>query len=151
MDDQLQPPSGMIAGSRHLYPVRVHFEDTDLSGIAYHANYLKWCERARSDMLRVLGIDQRAAHEAGEGYYAVSEAHVKWRRPARFEDVLTVESRALELRAASARILQRVFRAGELLAEIEIVAAFLSAEGRPKRQPDDWRRAFETFIEKDSE
>ncbi|GGD45282.1 YbgC/FadM family acyl-CoA thioesterase [Erythrobacter arachoides] len=149
MQPDLQPPSGRIAGSRHYFPVRVHFEDTDLSGIAYHANYLKWCERARSDLLRLLGIDQRAAHEAGEGYYAVSEANVKWRRPARFEDVLTVESRALELRAASARLLQRVFRGEDLLAEITIVAAFLSADGRPRRQPEIWRRAFETFIEKD--
>ena len=49
-------------GPCHYYPARVHFEDTDLSGIAYHANYLKWCERARSDLLRLLGIDQRAAH-----------------------------------------------------------------------------------------
>ena len=62
-------PSGALLGARHLYPVRVHYEDTDLSGMVYHANYLRWFERARSDMLRLLGIDQRAAHEAGEGAY----------------------------------------------------------------------------------
>lgn len=149
MDPQLQSLSGTIAGSRHILPVRVYFEDTDLSGIAYHANYLKWCERARSDMLRLLGIDQRAAHEAGEGYYAVSEAHVQWRRPARFEDILRVESRAVEVRAASSRILQKIYRGDELLAEVVITAAFLSAEGRPQRQPSAWRAAFQTFLEKD--
>lgn len=149
MNDHLQPPSGTIEGSRHLYPVRVHFEDTDLSGIAYHANYLKWCERARSDVLRLLGIDQRAALEAGEGYYAVSEAQVKWRRPAKFEDVLVVETSVLALRAASARMLQRISRGTELLAEVEIVAAFLSSDGRPQRQPKAWREAFETMIRKD--
>lgn len=151
METHLQPPSGRFEGSRHLYPVRVFFEDTDLSGIAYHANYLKWCERARSDMLRLLGIDQRAAFEAGAGHYAVSEAHIRWRRPAKFEDVLTVVSRALELRAASARLLQRVLRGEELLAEVEIVAAFVTPEGRPQRQPAAWRHAFETLIAKEPE
>ena len=146
MDTQLQPPSGKIQGSRHLYPVRVFFEDTDLSGIAYHANYLKWCERARSDILRLLGIDQRAAHGAGEGYYAVSEAHIKWRRPALFEDVLRVETTCSQVRAASAHMEQRIYRDDELLAEVDIVAAFLSSDGRPKRQPPEWRAAFEKFV-----
>tara|TARA_B100001057_G_C22229056_1_gene711288 strand:- start:96 stop:539 length:444 start_codon:yes stop_codon:yes gene_type:complete len=145
----LQPPSGKIEGAMHLYPVRVFFEDTDLSGIAYHANYLKWCERARSDLLRVLGIDQRAAFEAGEGVYAVSEAQIKWRRPARLDDALIVQTRALELRAASARMEQRVLRGEELLAQVDIVAAFVTPEGRPRRQPEEWRRAFERFALKD--
>jgi len=147
----LQPPSGKIEGSRHFYPVRVYFEDTDLSGIAYHANYLKWCERARSDLLRVLGINQRAAFEAGEGVYAVSEAQIKWRRPARLDDELVVETRALDLRAASARMEQRVMRGEELLAQVDIVAAFVTPEGRPRRQPDAWRRLFEQFVTKDEE
>lgn len=151
MSDQLHPPSGHIAGHRHLYPVRVFFEDTDLSGIAYHANYLKWAERARSDLLRVLGINQRATMEAGGGYYAVSEANIKWKRPAGLDDVLTVETTCTQLRAASAHMLQRVMRGTELLAEIEITAAFLSPEGRPQRQPAAWREAFETFIQKDPE
>ncbi|MEL1251213.1 YbgC/FadM family acyl-CoA thioesterase [Aurantiacibacter gilvus] len=149
MEEQLQPPSGKIQGSRHLYPVRVFFEDTDLSGIAYHANYLKWCERARSDILRLLGIDQRAAHEAGEGFYAVSEAQIKWRRPARFEDELLVETRASQIRAASAHMSQKILRGGELLAEVDIVAAFLGPDGRPRRQPEAWRAAFQTFAEKE--
>lgn len=151
MEEQLQPPSGLIDGSRHLYPVRVFFEDTDLSGIAYHANYLKWCERARSDLLRVLGIDQGDAMRAGEGYYAVSEAAIKWRRPAKLDDVLRVETTCTQLRAASAHMEQRVFRDTELLCEIDIVAAFLASDGRPKRQPVAWREAFERFATKESE
>ncbi|APE28019.1 4-hydroxybenzoyl-CoA thioesterase family active site [Aurantiacibacter gangjinensis] len=129
--------------------MRVFFEDTDLSGIVYHANYLKYCERARSDLLRCLGVDQRAAQEAGEGVYAVSEAQIKWQRPAKLDDVLTVVTRAVELRAASARMEQRVMRGDDLLASIDIVAAFISPEGRPKRQPAAWREAFETFVVKD--
>ena len=151
MDAHIEPPSGKIQGSRHLYPVRVFFEDTDLSGIAYHANYLKWCERARSDILRLLGIDQRAAHAAGEGYYTVSEANIKWRRPALFEDVLRVETTCSQVRAASAHMQQRIYRESELLAEVDIVAAFLSPHGRPKRQPPEWREAFETFVSGNSE
>jgi len=147
----LQPPSGKIEGATHYYPVRVFFEDTDLSGIAYHANYLKWCERARSDLLRVLGINQREAFEAGEGVYAVSEAQIKWRRPAKLDDEMVVETRALELRAASARMEQKVMRGEELLAQVDIVAAFVTPEGRPRRQPDEWRRAFEEFAVKDEQ
>ena len=150
MEPQLKPPSGKIDGSRHLYPVRVFFEDTDLSGLAYHANYLKWCERARSDILRLLGIDQRAANEAGEGFYAVSEASIKWRRPAKLDDVLTVETTCSQVRAASCVMRQLVWRGTELLCEIDIVAAFLSSEGRPQRQPPEWRQAFETFLAKES-
>lgn len=147
----MQPPSGKIEGSRHLYPVRVYFEDTDLSGIAYHANYLKWCERARSDLLRVLGINQRAAFEAGEGVYAVSEAQIKWHRPAKLDDDLVVETRAVDLRAASARMEQRVLRGEELLAQVDIVAAFVTPQGRPRRQPEEWRRLFQRFVMKDEE
>ena len=147
----MQPPSGTIEGATHYYPVRVFFEDTDLSGIAYHANYLKWCERARSDLLRVLGINQREAFEAGEGVYAVSEAQIKWRRPAKLDDELIVETRAVELRAASARMEQKVMRGEELLAQVDIVAAFVTPEGRPRRQPEEWRRAFEQFVTKDDQ
>ena len=73
MEHPPSPPDGVIDGARHLYAVRVYYEDTDLSGVTYHANYLRWFERARSDLLRRLKIDQRTAIEAGEGAYAVSE------------------------------------------------------------------------------
>ena len=149
MDAQLHHTTGRIEGTVHLYPVRVFFEDTDLSGIAYHANYLKWCERARSDLLRVMGVDQRAAMGAGEGYYAVSEAHIRWRRPAKFEDLLVVKTSAREIRAASSVMRQEIWRDDELLAEVDVTAAFLSANGRPKRQPPQWRAAFESFVQKD--
>ena len=87
-----QPASGLFQGSLHLFPVRVYYEDTDLTGIVYHANYLRWFERARSDMLRLLGIDQRAAVEAGEGHYAVAEIHIRYLVPARLDDALVIAS-----------------------------------------------------------
>jgi acyl-CoA thioester hydrolase len=135
--------AGAWAGGTHHFPLRVYFEDTDVAGIVYYANYLKYMERARSEMLRAVGVDQRAVLEAGEGVYVVAEAHLKYRRPAKLDDELTVESKVLEVRAASCVIHQRVMRGGEILVDGRIVAAFASAEGRPKRQPREWVEKFE--------
>jgi len=137
-----EPPSGRFDGPEHLYPVRVHFEDTDLSGVVYHANYLRWFERARSDMLRLLGIDQRAAYEAGEGAYAVSELSIRYRAPARLDDVITIRTRTLEVGAATCRIVQQAWRGATLLAESQVRAAFVAPDGRPRRQSNEWREAF---------
>lgn len=145
MEQRPSPPDGVIDGSRHFYAVRVYYEDTDLSGVTYHANYLRWFERARSDLLRQLGIDQRAAIEAGEGAYAVSEIALRYLRPARLDDDLVIETRCTELRAASCRMHQQVSRADELLAEAHLRVGFVSPDGRPRRQPDAWRAAFARF------
>ena len=140
-----RPPSGLFQGPLHLFPLRVYYEDTDLSGIVYHANYLRWFERARSDMLRLLGIDQRAALEAGEGHYAVAELHIRYLVPARLDDALVIASEAAEVRSASVRLVQRALRDGNLLAEATVRVGFISPDGRPRRQPAAWRAAFETF------
>ena len=137
-----EPASGRFDGAEHLFPVRVYFEDTDLSGVVYHANYLRWFERARSDMLRLLGIDQRGAHEAGEGAWAVSELTLRYRAPARLDDAVTVRSRTLEVGAASCRIAQAAWRGETLLAHGEVRAAFVAPDGRARRQPPEWRAAF---------
>ena len=150
MGNHAQPPSGSFAGSRYLFPLRVYYEDTDLSGIVYHANYLKFCERARSELLLSLGIDQRAAAEEGEGHYAVAEANIRWLRPARLGDALMIETRAEELRAASVRLAQRVLRGDDCLAEIAIRVGFIDSDGRPRRQPADWRAAFDRFSSTES-
>jgi len=129
----------------HRFAVRAYYEDTDLSGMVYHANYLKWFERARSDMLRLLGIDQRRAAEAGEGAYAVSELTIRYHAPARLDDAVLIESLAEELRAASCRMRQRAFRNGTLLAEARLRIGFVGPDGRPRRQPDAWRAAFRSI------
>lgn len=139
------PPDGIVDGSRHLYAVRVYYEDTDLSGITYHANYLRWFERARSDLLRRLGIDQRAAIETGGGAYAVTELSLKYLRPAKLDDDVLIDTRCTELRAASCRMHQKAWRNEELLAEAHLRVGFVSPEGRPIRQPDEWRAAFARF------
>ena len=144
---QPNPPDGVIDGARHLHAVRVYYEDTDLSGIVYHANYLRWFERARSDLLRRLGIDQRAAVEAGEGAYAVSELTLRYLRPARLADDGVIETRCTQLGAASCRMAQRALRGGEPLVEAALRVGFVAPDGRPRRQPAAWRAAFANFME----
>lgn len=142
-----RPASGRFEGGVHLFPVRVYFEDTDLSGIVYHANYLRFMERARSDMLRLAGIDQRAAMEAGEGAYAVVDLAIKFRSPARLEDDLVVESTVEEIRAASCVIHQRVRQGTRILTEATVQAALVSDQGRPLRQPRVWVETFKRLKE----
>lgn len=146
MEQPFEPHSGRFNGPRHLFAVRVYYEDTDLSGIVYHANYLRWFERARSDMLRLLGIDQRAALEAGEGAYAVAGLTIRYAAPARLDDAVVIESTALELGAASVRLNQRACRGDTLLAEAQVRVGFISPEGRPRRQPAGWREAFTKLL-----
>lgn len=144
------PPGGILVGARHLFAVRVYYEDTDLSGITYHANYLRWFERARSDLLRLLGIDQRAAIESGEGAYALSEVNLKYLRPARLDDDVVIVTRCTEIGAASCRMHQTASRDGELLCEAQMRVGFITLDGRPRRQPAAWREAFQTFMNKDT-
>ena len=142
VSDLNQPYQGAFVGGTHHFALRVYFEDTDVAGIVYYANYLKYMERARSDMLRCAGIDQRAALEAGEGVYVVAEANIKYRASARLDDDLVVLSRLVTVRAASCVIHQRVMRGHDSLADAMITAAFLR-DGRQGRQPRAWVEAFE--------
>ena len=141
------PLSGVLDGTMHRYPVRVYFEDTDLTGVVYHANYLRWFERARTDMLRLLGIDQRAAHESGEGAYAVADLSIRYLSPARLDDEIIIESRPIELRAASCRMAQRAMRGDTALAEAQFRVGFVGPDGRPRRQPEAWRAAFAQLMD----
>jgi len=142
------PYEGAFIGGTHHFALRVYFEDTDVAGMVYYANYLKFMERARSDMLRCAGVDQRAAIEGGEGVYVVAEANIKYRAPARLDDNLVVLSEVIEVRAASCLIQQRVMRGHDVLTDAMVTAAFLSSEGRPKRQPRAWVDAFERLKKK---
>ncbi len=142
----LPPATGVFDGVVHSFPVRVYFEDTDLSGVVYHAKYLHFMERARSDMLSVVGIDQREAFDTNQGVYAVAELSIKYRRPAKLDDALTIVSRVRALGAATATIHQSVMRGEEVLTEATVTAAFLTREGRPRRHPKRWIDAFKTLL-----
>jgi acyl-CoA thioester hydrolase len=141
------PTAGHFVGRAHHLPIRVYFEDTDFSGLVYHANYLRYMERARSDMLRVAGVDQKTAFDSGEGVYAVTELSIRYVKPAHYDDALLIVSTIEHLRAASVVIHQRVMLGDELLTDARVVAAFLSREGRPKRQPKAWVAAFTALLE----
>ncbi|MFN2098780.1 YbgC/FadM family acyl-CoA thioesterase [Altererythrobacter sp. MF3-039] len=140
------PPDGVIDGDTHWYAVRVYYEDTDLSGITYHANYLRWFERARSDLLRRLAIDQRAAIEAGEGAYAVADLNIRYLMPARLDDDVLIETRCTEMKAASCRMEQRALRGDNVLTTASLRVGFVAPDGRPRRQPEEWRAAFQSFM-----
>jgi acyl-CoA thioester hydrolase len=142
-----QPYHGGFVGKEHRFALTIYFEDTDTAGIVYYANYLKFMERARSDMLRAAGIDQRAAKEEGTGVYAVAEVNIRYLRPAKLGDELLVVSTIQQVRAASVTIHQRVMRGPEQLADARVTAAFLDSSDRPKRQPREWVEKFKAISE----
>ena len=137
------PSAGALQGGVHRFPLRIYVEDTDYSGYVYHANYLTYAERGRTEMLRAIGIEQRVLLETGAAFWAVREARLRFHAPARLDDMLIVETRAAAVRGASTWLDQRVVRDGETLADMAIHAAFLTPAGRPQRQPAHWRIRFE--------
>ena len=142
------PYRGGFVGPEHHFALSVYFEDTDTAQIVYYANYLKYMERARSDFLRAVGIDQRGALDAAEGVYAVAEVAIRYLKSAKLGDDLLVLSTVETVRAASVVIHQRVMRGTEILTEARVTAAFLSSDGRPRRQPAEWVAAFRAIENK---
>jgi len=139
------PYRGGFAGREHRFALSVYFEDTDTFGVVYYANYLKFMERARSDMIRAAGVDQVARLKADGSAYVVAEVAIRYRRPARLGDDLVVVSTVEEVRAASVVIQQRVMRGTEELTDARVTAAFLTADGRPQRQPREWVERFKAI------
>jgi acyl-CoA thioester hydrolase len=132
------PYRGGFVHREHHFALTVYFEDTDTAGVVYYANYLKFLERARSDMLRSVGIDQGAMLHGDGSAYFVTAVDIRYRKSARLGDDLLVVSSVDQVRASSVRIHQRVMRGSEQLADAVVTAAFLDAQGRPRRQPRDW-------------
>lgn len=127
----------------HRLDVRVYYEDTDFSGVVYHASYLRFFERGRTESLRDAGVDQSSLlADRGDGAglgFAVRRMTIDWLRPARMDDVLTVETTTTAIRGATLDVAQRILRGGEPLVTATVLVACLSA-GRPVRIPDELRR-----------
>lgn len=124
----------------YRFDIRVYYEDTDLAGIVYYANYLKFTERARTEWVRSLGIDQGRL-KADEGIvFAVRRVEGDYLAPARFDDLLTVETRLEEMTAARIVLSQDVLKAGAVLFASRVTLVALSSSGRPARLPADVRR-----------
>jgi acyl-CoA thioester hydrolase len=142
------PYRGGFLGHEHHFALTVYFEDTDAYGIVYYANYLKFMERARSDFIRAVGVNQAAELRSSGSAYAVVEVDIKYRKPARLSDDLLVISTVDQVRASSVLIHQRVMRGKEQLTDARVTAAFLDGEGRPRRQPREWVEKFNAITSK---
>jgi acyl-CoA thioester hydrolase len=139
------PLDGAIRDGRHVQPVRVYYEDTDFSGVVYHASYLRFMERGRTNYLRLLGADQRAlfeemAKEAPGFAFVVRSMQLEFLKPARMDDLLEVITMPSEVKGASIVLLQRVNRGAETLVEATVQVAFVSG-GRAQRIPKALRVA----------
>jgi acyl-CoA thioester hydrolase len=131
-----QPSAGRLEGRAHLLPVRVYYEDTDLSGRVYHARYLHFMERARTDFLRVLGIVQTELMTGAEpAMFAIARMTIEFRGAARLDDALTVRTTLEAATGARLIMTQAVMRGEEVLVEAEVVAAGQTPQGRPRRTP----------------
>jgi acyl-CoA thioester hydrolase len=143
---------GEIRNGRHLLTVRVYYEDTDFTGIVYHANYLRYMERGRTNYLRLIGADHRALFEATEkeapGFaFVVRTMNMDFLRPARMDDVLEIVTEPEEVMGASITLRQRVRRGEELLVEAHVRVAFISG-GRARPIPKPLRIAMKADQDK---
>jgi len=144
---------GEIRDGRHVLTVRVYYEDTDFTGIVYHANYLRYMERGRTNYLRLIGADHRALFEATEreapGFaFVVRSMNIEFLKPARMDDVLDIITAPEEVKGASTTVWQRVMRGDELLVEARVRVAFISG-GRARPIPKPLRiamRADQDFL-----
>jgi acyl-CoA thioester hydrolase len=139
--------AGRISGGRHVLPVRVYYEDTDAGGVVYHANYLKYCERARTDWLRLLGIRQS---EMPDLFFVVRRMTCDFLRPAKLDDLLEIETGFVEMRGARLELAQQVMREGHSLFAASVTVALIDGQGRPKRLPKDVAALLSTLSDQQS-
>ena len=136
-----EPTTGYMEGPVHVLPVRVYYEDTDAGGVVYHANYLRFAERARSELLRVSGADNASlARDEGLGFVA-RRCTLDYIAPARLDDALEVRTRILETKGASFVAGHEIVRCGRVVVRIEIRIACVTGEGRPARMPRNLQHA----------
>ena len=141
---------GEIREGRHVMRLRVYYEDTDFTGLVYHASYLRFMERGRTNYLRLLGADQRAlfeetAKEAPGFAFVVRSMQIDFRKPAHMDDVLDIATATEEVRGASITLHQRVLRGDDVLIEAHVQVAFVSG-GRARRIPEPLRVAMRTGL-----
>lgn len=135
---EISPHSGNIKQNIHYFPLRVYYEDTDVGGVVYYANYLKFMERARSEMLRCLDIDQKEMldyNRSDDVSFVVRHAEIDFKKSANFDDQLMIESKVIELKGASVIIKQKILKNDEILVTGIIKIAALGKDGKPKRLP----------------
>lgn len=142
--------AGRIDGKVHSLPVRIYYEDTDFSGIVYHANYLRYCERGRSDFLRLIGVEHHALfdHEdaARRFGFAIKDMAIDFVKPARIDDVIEVRTHFVSVRGARFELAQDIYRQDEKLFAATLTAVVIDGNGRPRRLPVEMKQIFAEFI-----
>ena len=141
--------AGRIEGNTHVLPIRVYFEDTDCGGVVYHANFLKFCERGRSDFIRLLGIDAQglANPEAGEpAIFVVRHIEIDYLKPGRMDDVLEIVTTCAEIGSASLKLRQDVMRDGTLIVRAVVTVVLVGRSGKPQRLGALVRNALQRFV-----
>jgi acyl-CoA thioester hydrolase len=142
------PSMGRFDGRTHLLPVRIYYEDTDFSGVVYHANYLRYFERGRSDFLRAGGVPHTLLLDRPEPLaLAVRGMELAFLKPARIDDALVVATRFRSLAGARMRLSQTIQRDGDALATAEVEAACIGLDGRPRRVPAEVAALIAPFID----
>ena len=133
------PDAGMLENSVHVFPVRVYFEDTDSGGIVYYANYLRYAERARTEMLRCIGYPHAKMMSEDGLVFAVRRCEVDYMKPAHLDDALEIYSGSVEIEAASLWIEQTIRREGDVIARLQVRLACVGDAEKPKRLPSELR------------
>ncbi|MBM2715065.1 tol-pal system-associated acyl-CoA thioesterase [Mesorhizobium caraganae] len=137
--------SGALTDFGHRLMARVYYADTDFSGVVYHARYLEFFERGRSDYLRLAGVHHTELHQGKHGeriVWVVRRMEIDFRSPARMDDILTIDTRTEEISGARIVMAQQLKRRAEVLVEAKVQAAIIGENGRPKRFPKEWIAAF---------
>ncbi|EIM77636.1 hypothetical protein A33O_02184 [Nitratireductor aquibiodomus RA22] len=137
--------SGELTDFGHRLVARVYFADTDFTGVVYHARYLEFLERGRSDFLRLAGVHHTELADGKHGEvlsWVVRRMEIDFRQPARVDDIVTVETRTEAISGARIHMAQRLLRGENVLVEAKVEAAIIGASGRPRRFPKEWIAAF---------
>jgi acyl-CoA thioester hydrolase len=147
MNETHAPASGWFDGKTFFFPIRVYYEDTDFSGVVYHASYLRFMERGRSEFLRASGVPHQVMLNLAEPLvWAVRRMTVDFAKPARVDEALAVRTRVREVLGARMRLEQTVLRDAELLVGAEVEVCVITLDGKPRRVPDAVRRVLESFL-----
>jgi acyl-CoA thioester hydrolase len=131
-----EPSSGWLDGREHCLPVRIYYEDTDFTGVVYHANYLRYFERGRSDFFRVVGVSHTALLELPEPTaFTIIRIELDFKRAARVDDALLVRTTYDDVKGPRLLVSQRILRGDELIAEAQVQAVCIDLKGRARRPP----------------
>ena len=138
---------GRFEGGTHILPIRIYYEDTDLSGVVYHANYLRFMERGRSEFFRCAGITKLAMLDGDEpSAWTLRRISIEFSRPARLDDLIVVHTRATALSGARMNADQKIFCGGRLLVQGTVEACIMTLDGKPRRIPPGVREKLSRFV-----